>query len=93
MLSDKGFERATETDLQTGYVVFVQSVESGRRYAAMRRRNAPAAIITVASSLNKMKRNTLFAAVAAVVVAGCGHRDDTVLTGPDGSKMTISKDA
>ena len=36
-----------------------------------------------------MKTYTLFAALAAVVVAGCGHKDETVVTGVDGSKMTI----
>jgi hypothetical protein len=34
----------------------------------------------------------LLAALAAVLLIGCGPKDETVVVGPDGSKMTSSKD-
>lgn len=39
-----------------------------------------------------MKNLSIAAALAALCLIGCGQKEDTVMVGPDGSKVTASKD-
>src|SRR5579863_8607378 len=40
-----------------------------------------------------MKTSAIISVLASVLLIGCGHKDEVVVTGADGSKVTLSKDA